>query len=233
MPRSKKKRLTFLLHPTRREIYKVICENPGAYFYNLAADLAEENISSGTLSYHLKKLEETGLITSIKMEGKRVYLPKMLREPDIEKLYLLLRNDNAKKIFLYIVNHEGCYQNEIAREIQSHHDTVRYHVEKLEEEGLITRDKEKKKVRFYVGPRGEELLNGSLNIVTQRFTDFLRSKLASECGGHIVEVLEQSRKHVVIRIACPGEDDITFSLQLEEWTLEEDKNSDDKADETD
>ena len=110
MPRSKKKRLTFLLHPTRREIYKVICENPGAYFYNLAADLAEENISSGTLSYHLKKLEETGLITSIKMEGKRVYLPKMLREPDIEKLYLLLRNDNAKKIFLYIVNHEGCYQ---------------------------------------------------------------------------------------------------------------------------
>ncbi|GAB4319628.1 MAG: hypothetical protein Kow0069_23260 [Promethearchaeota archaeon] len=223
LPRSKRKRMAFLLHPTRRVIYKVICENPGAYFYNLAADLSKEQISSGTLSYHLRKLEDSGLISSVKMEGKRVYLPRMLREPDIEKVFLLLRNKRARSVFLYIVNHEGCYQNEIAREIDSHHDTVRYHVEKLEAAGLIVRRKGKKNVRFFIGPRGEELLTGSLNLVTQQYVDFLRLKLQSECGGHIIQVVEQSKRNVVIRISCPGEDDITFSLELRDWQVSEDE----------
>lgn len=226
MPR-KKKRKAFLLHPTRRQIFKVICENPGAYFYNLAADLSTENISSGTLSYHLKKLEESGIIQSEKMDGKRVYFPRKLRSRAAEKMYLILRNDNAEKIFQYIINNEGCYQNEIAREIESHHDTVRYHVEKLEEEGLIRREKERKKVRFYIGPRGQELLNGSLNVLTQQFVDFVASKLKSECGAHIIQVLEQDKKHVTMRINCPGEDDITLAIELHDWEIEKSEEIDD------
>ncbi|MCP4760760.1 MAG: winged helix-turn-helix transcriptional regulator, partial [archaeon] len=80
MPKSTDK--LFLLHPTRWRIYKIICESPGTYFYKLMSELPKysDKVSSATLIYHLKKLNEAQLLETAKMDGKRIYFPKELRD---------------------------------------------------------------------------------------------------------------------------------------------------------
>jgi DNA-binding transcriptional ArsR family regulator len=227
MPKRQKRKV-FLLHPTRREIYKAICELPGIYFYNLINELADSeraSLSFGTLSHHLRKLEESGLIASTKIDGKRVYYPKRLRDPEIERTFTLLRNENARKIFLYIVNNENCYQNEIARALGLHHDTVSYHAEKLAEEFLIEKEKDSKVVKFTVGERGKQLLQGSLNLITAQYVHFLETKIKEGCLTP--QVIEQTPTSVTIRISCPREDDIEFSINLKDWIFSEEEVADD------
>ena len=59
--RVKEKRLTLLLHPLRREIYRLVCETPGVYFFELSSTLTAPH---GTINWHLRKLEEASLIKS-------------------------------------------------------------------------------------------------------------------------------------------------------------------------
>lgn len=73
---KKQKRLTLLLHPFRRDLYQVLCENPGTYLLELVSMLESP---LGTLTWHLRILEREGLVKSIKFAGKRLYYPRMLR----------------------------------------------------------------------------------------------------------------------------------------------------------
>ena len=63
MSPAKEKRMSLLMHPLRRNIYKLICESPGAYFFELASELSAAH---GTLSWHLKMLGRAGLIQTMK-----------------------------------------------------------------------------------------------------------------------------------------------------------------------
>jgi DNA-binding transcriptional ArsR family regulator len=217
----KKPNKLFLLHPTRRTIYKIICENPGTYFYRLINEVSniDKKISTATLIYHLKKLEETDLISSDKIDGKRIYFPNNLRNAQMERAYTLLKNKNALKIFLLILNNNGVYknQNEIARALNVHHDTVRYHTNRLEEAGLIQKTKDGKLVAFEIGELGKELLNGSSKVFTQGYIRFLINKLADSC--HFPEIIEQTREKLTIRIVCKDEEDIILTLDLTGWDV--------------
>lgn len=222
----------FLLHPMRRNIYKIICETPGVYFYRLMSEIPkyDKRISSATLIYHLSKLEEDGLITSEKIDGKRIYFPKNLRTKEIERAFMLLKNENAAKIFMFILNNDGCYQNELARELNVHHDTIRYHTERLEAAELITKEKDGKLTKFHIGRLGLEILNGSMNIFSEAYVRFILSKLADDC--HFPEIISRTKDELVIRINCPGDDDITLTLNIANWTIDihefsdEEKNKD-------
>ena len=131
---GKQKRMALLLHPFRRELYQVLCSNPGTYLLELV-DILESPL--GTLTWHLRILEREGLVKSIKYAGKRLYYPKMLRTQEVEMAYLTMRSDTAQKVFAFVVNNSGCYQEQMAENLNVHHDTVRWHVSRMEEVGLI------------------------------------------------------------------------------------------------
>jgi len=206
-----------LIHPTRLQIYKIICESPGTYFYRLMSALPNyvEKISSATLIYHLQKLSEEKLIDTTKIDGKRIYFPINLRDSEIERAYMLLNNENAKKIFLYVVNKDNAFQNEIARALNLHHDTIYYHIQHLCDAGLIEKEKEGKFARFHIGQIGKKLLEGSLNVITEEYIHFILSKLEDHC--HFPEVLEKTKTHVKIRVVCPNEDDIEIEIRLKDF----------------
>ena len=105
MPNNKENLL--LLHPTRWSIYKIICENPGTYFYKLMSEISNysDKASSATIIYHLKKLSEEKLLSTEKVDGKRIYYPTELRNVKIERIFMLLQNENARQIFQFIINH--------------------------------------------------------------------------------------------------------------------------------
>jgi predicted transcriptional regulator len=208
----------FLLHPTRREIYKIICENPGNYFYRLMQH-GEDGISSATLLYHLSKLEEDDLIHSAKIDGKRIYFPKNLRDIETERAFMLLKNENARNIFLYILNHADCFQNEIARELEIHHDTVRHHISKLVDAEMVEKYKEGREVHFLVGRLGKEILEGSSILFSEAYIRFIISKLADDC--HFPEIIERTNDRIAIRVVCPNEDDIELSIDISGWTIDD------------
>ena len=173
---GRQKRMALLLHPFRRDLYQVLCENPGTYLLELV-DMLESPL--GTLTWHLRILEREGLVKSIKFAGKRIYYPKMLRSQEAEMAYLTMRSDTAQRIFAYIVNNPGSYQEQMAESLGVHHDTIRWHVSRMEKVGLIRVVREGRKKRHHLAELGESLMQGSLNIISEAYVLFLMEKLVT------------------------------------------------------
>jgi len=219
---GKQKRMALLLHPFRRELYQVLCENPGTYLLELVDILSSP---LGTLTWHLRILERDGLVKSAKFAGKRLYFPKMLRSQEAEMAYVTLRSDTAQKIFQYVVNNPGCYQAQMAENLAVHHDTVRWHISRMEDVGLIRVVREGRKKRHYLAKLGESLLKGSLNTITEAYIMFLMEKLEDGCLNP--EIKESTPDHVTIRIDCPERGkDCFITINLTEWEFQfiEDEN---------
>ncbi|MEM2959186.1 MAG: winged helix-turn-helix transcriptional regulator [Candidatus Freyarchaeota archaeon] len=213
------KRLTLLFHPVRREIYRMICEKPGTYFLEIASELATP---PGTLSWHLRTLQKAGLIGSFKYGGKLVYFPKVLRDKETEKAYFNLRSETAKKIFRYILDHPGCHQREIAKNLGVHHDTVRWHVGKMVETNLIDMKKEGRRVHYFLGEMGKKLLEGSLNVITDAFVLYLMDRLTERAQNP--EIIGKSSDRVSVKLDCPDlQEDCTLVIQLKKWEFGNDK----------
>ncbi|MCF2136469.1 MAG: winged helix-turn-helix transcriptional regulator [Candidatus Thorarchaeota archaeon] len=213
---GRQKRMSLLLHPFRRDLYTVLCENPGTYLIELV-NMLESPL--GTLTWHLRILEREGLVKSIKFAGKRLYYPTMLRTKQAEMAFLTLRSDIAKKIFQYIVNHPSCYQEEMAEKLDVHHDTVKWHVSRMEEIGLVRVEKEGRTKKHYLASLGEALLAGSLNTISETFVLFLIEKLKDVCLNP--EIREKTPERVTIRIDCPDKgQDCFITIKLNEWQFE-------------
>ncbi|MHA2111858.1 MAG: winged helix-turn-helix transcriptional regulator [Candidatus Hodarchaeales archaeon] len=215
-PADETESLSLLLHPVRRKIYSILAENPGSYFFDLAKFL---ELPQGTLNWHLKRLEEDSLIKSIKYAGKRIYYPAGLRSAEAERIYTILRPPTASKIFTFVLNHPGAFQSQIAQGIKPpvHHDTVRYHLTRLEDVGLIETKRSGRTVQIYPGQVAEHLQNGSLTAISDSYVRFLLEKLREGCLHP--EVVLQSRKQLVLRVECPDGEDMILNFKMSDWQL--------------
>lgn len=200
------------MHPLRREIYQLVCETPGAYFYEIVSSLS---VPQGTLSWHLQMLKKDGLIKSTKFGGKRLYFPKMLRSESAEKAYVILKNETAAQIFDEIINNPGSYQTEIAEKLDIHHDTVRHHIKRLAEAKLIEVIRDGRTVKYYPGELGKDLIDGSLNVLSERYINFLFEKLREGCLHP--EVVERDLHTISLRIECPDSENIYLNIDLGPW----------------
>ena len=210
--RSKDKHLALLLHPLRRDIYRLVCETPGTYFFEISNVL---NAPHGTINWHLRKLEKAGLIKSIKFGGKRIFFPKNLRTEDVEKAFSVLKHETAQKIFLFILNNEGTHQSAIAKALNIHHDTVRHHVTRMIEAGLVRSYKNGRKTCYALDSVGQKLQEGSVNTISNTYVAILMDILQNNCLHPEIE--EMGKDHLTLRIECPGHEDATFSISLDEW----------------
>ena len=133
--------------------------------------------------------------------------------------YLTMRSDTAQKIFEYIVNNAGCYQEQMAESLEVHHDTVRWHVSRMEDVGLIKVIREGRKKRHYLANLGESLLKGSLNTITEAYVMFLYEKLEDGCLNP--QIKETTPDHVTIRIDCPERGkDCFITINLKDWVFQ-------------
>lgn len=211
MPKAKK-RMSLLLNPIRRRIYEVVCESPGIHFYKIASELAT---SQGTLDWHLRQLEKDELLSSTKFGGKRIFYPRMLSSEESAKAFAALRSKTAQEIFSNIINHPGMNQQELANAVEVHHDTVRYHLTKFEDVGLVDRYRDGREVRVFLGELGELLVNGSLEIVSEHFVAFLLKKLKEGCLTPMV--VSQDTEHVSLRVDCPDGENFEIRISLTGW----------------
>lgn len=114
----------------RKNLYEYIDEYPGSHLREIAREL---HLKPSNAAWHLRKLEQTNLVRSRAIGGKKVYY---LVEGGIEArreavAESILRNSNARRIMTYLKKNPGKHLLEIAHALNLNHHTVKWHIKKL------------------------------------------------------------------------------------------------------
>ncbi|MEM4258660.1 MAG: winged helix-turn-helix transcriptional regulator [Candidatus Thermoplasmatota archaeon] len=123
----------------RKNLYQYIDEYPGSHLREIARELS---LKPSNAAWHLRKLEQTNLVRSRSIGGKKVYY---LVEGGLESRQRavaesILRNDNARRIMQYLYDHPGKHLLEIAHALELNHHVVKWHLKKMYEAELVEGD---------------------------------------------------------------------------------------------
>jgi len=123
----------------RKDLYHYIDDFPGSHLREIAREL---HLKPSNAAWHLRKLEQTNLVRSRVIGGKKVfYLVEggidARREAVAESI---LRNKNAREIMYYLQNNPGKHLLEIAHALNLNHHTVKWHIKKMYMAELIDGD---------------------------------------------------------------------------------------------
>jgi len=123
----------------RKNLYQYIDDYPGSHLREIAREL---DLKPSNAAWHLRKLEQTNLIRSRAIGGKRVYY---LVEGGIEArreaiAESVLKNKNAREIMLYLQGNPGKHLLEIANALGLNHHTVKWHIKKMYMAELVEGD---------------------------------------------------------------------------------------------
>lgn len=123
----------------RKSLYEYIDEYPGSHLREIAREL---DLKPSNAAWHLRKLEQTNLVRSRVIGGKKVFY---LVEGGIEArkeaiAESILKNKNARDIMLYLQQNPGKHLLEIAHALNLNHHTVKWHIKKMYLAELIDGD---------------------------------------------------------------------------------------------
>lgn len=131
----------------RKRIYEYIVNNPGSHIRKIRREL---NLSIGHTQYHLKVLEKTGFIRSLRTRLFRRYYTTSIFGERQEFILAVLGQEVPKDIILYLIENPGATQGEIAHYTNLSAATINWHMSRLTEIGLVTSHKKWKYVNYYV-----------------------------------------------------------------------------------
>ena len=123
----------------RKSLYKYIDDYPGSHLREIAREL---DLKPSNAAWHLRKLEQTNLVRSRTIGGKRVYyLVEGGVEARMEAIAeAILKNKNARDIMIYLQKNPGKHLLEIANALNLNHHTVKWHIKKMYMAELIDGD---------------------------------------------------------------------------------------------
>lgn len=137
-----------LEHPLRAAILESVQTTPGVHLRELANQ--HETAVTNT-QWHLRKLEMAGLVRTQKVAGRRLYYPTAggvsSRTEALQNA--ATQNPNAAAIHEFIEYEGGVNQRTLADELGMNPGTVRWHLRKLEESGLIRSVPDGAQTRYY------------------------------------------------------------------------------------
>ncbi|MFC7229234.1 helix-turn-helix domain-containing protein [Salinirubellus salinus] len=125
-----------LEHEARADVFDVVQETPGTYLSEVAE---RADLPLSTVRHHVRVLEREELLMGAKVRGKRRFYPAY--SSDIELAAAL--NDDATAVVLDALSRlGGASVSELADELERHPSTVTHHLQRLEEDGLVVRERE-------------------------------------------------------------------------------------------
>jgi predicted transcriptional regulator len=142
-----------LANDVRKGIYGYLKDRTGANLKQVTDDL---RLTTTNAIWHLRKLEEAGLVNSRRFNGYKVFYPA---EGGVEARRLslgktALANENAQEVFEHVAANPGIHQREIARALGVNHGTVRWHLKKLLSAELIVETRRGKASAYEPTPMG-------------------------------------------------------------------------------
>ena len=125
----------FTVTSSRRDtIYDFIVENSGCQESQIVSALG---FSRGSVTHHLHKLEQTNHIISTQYHGTPRYYPKSSASLSQAKLAAALSRKCPAEIYRLISENPDITQRELAKISGLSEQTIRWHVKRLETDGII------------------------------------------------------------------------------------------------
>lgn len=133
-----------LEHEGRRRVYEAIDEAPGCA---LATVAERADITRSTTRYHLRRLEDAGLVQSVKAADARRFFPAGY-DPDEMEREALLATGRTRDVYEAIRADPGASLQEISQQADIAASSAHRIVERLEEAGLVERGRSGRSVEL-------------------------------------------------------------------------------------
>jgi DNA-binding transcriptional ArsR family regulator len=138
----------------RAALYEAIDRSPGAY---LSAVAEQADVALSTARHHLDVLEDEGLVTTAKVRGKRRYYPD--HAPDVE-LTAALEDEGTREVLRALARLGASHGGWLADELERDASTISHHLSRLEDAGLVEREREGRAVVNRLAPEARAVLRG-------------------------------------------------------------------------
>ena len=116
---------TMTVPDNRNRIHEYIKNNPGSHLRKISKELA---IALGNTKYHLNFLENSGLVKSKKKGMYKVYYTFSILEERDESILTILQQETPREIIVYLVEHPGSTQGDIADHMDLSPPTINWHM---------------------------------------------------------------------------------------------------------
>jgi predicted transcriptional regulator len=132
---------------SRRAIYQHVAANPGTHFREL---LDEFEYAQGTLQYQLRWLEDEALVEASD-DGKytRYYPAAEFDEAD-RAVMNALRREYSRRVLAHLLSDGPLSTTELSDRLGKAKSTVSWHLSNLSEAGLVTNEREGRRVVYAV-----------------------------------------------------------------------------------
>ncbi|MBI2077908.1 MAG: winged helix-turn-helix transcriptional regulator [Euryarchaeota archaeon] len=143
---AKLRKEDILGNKVREHILQHIKADPGIH----ASDLARKvEAGWGTIVYHLSVLEKNKLVSSLVDGRHKRFFPIGVVDFSRRGQLAILKNETSKNIFRMIAEDPGVIQGEIASRAGLSVPATIWHLRRLEDVGLVGRDKQGRKVHYF------------------------------------------------------------------------------------
>ena len=125
-----------LKNPQRSMLYGFIRGNPGVHLKRLSDEFG---MKTSSILWHIRKLESAELVRSERANGFRVFYPTAggMQVRLMSRASTALQNPNAHRLFTALASRPGASAADLAALSSIPIGTVRWHVRKLKEFGLV------------------------------------------------------------------------------------------------
>ena len=125
-----------LEHEARERVYEIVNEAPGSYLSEVSE---EADLPLSTTRHHVRVLEREDLVSGAKLRGKRRFYPAYAE--GIE-LAAALNDDSTASIIDAIARLGSASVSDLASELGRDPSTITHHLQRLEEDDIIARERE-------------------------------------------------------------------------------------------
>lgn len=131
----------------RQFICKYIKNNPGIHLRKIVKDLA---LPMGLTQYHLEILQKEGLVRSMKLGMYRHYYSADINDEKCQVILAFLMPETARTILVYLIEHPGSTQGDIAKFKQVSAPTINWYMSKLISAGVVISIREGRIIRYFL-----------------------------------------------------------------------------------
>lgn len=131
----------------RRSIIEYIKNNPGAHLRRIVKDLS---LPMGLAQYHLDVLQREGMIRSLKLGMYRHYYSIEINDQRHEVVLAFMTHEMARDILIYLIEHPGSTQGDIAKFKHVSAPTINWYMTRLISAGMVFSIREGKIIRYYI-----------------------------------------------------------------------------------
>ncbi len=146
-----------LKNPQRAMLYGFVKATPGAHLKQLSEEFS---MKTSSILWHIRKLESADLVRSERANGFRVFYPVEggVEVKRLSRAITALQNTNAQGIYQMVENRPSANVKQISERLSLHPGTVRWHLRKLREFGLVDELLSEDSASFYPTPLGGKAL---------------------------------------------------------------------------